>query len=42
MASDDPYRHPGGRICAGAMLLLVSVMSASGGLLAGIVWAAVR
>ena len=42
MRPEDPYRHPGGRTCAGAMLLLVSVVSAGGGLLAGIVWAALH
>lgn len=40
MAPEDPYRHPGGRTCAGAMLLLAGLMTAGGGLLTGLVWAA--
>lgn len=39
MAAEDPYRHPGGRTCAGAMLFLTGLFTAGGGLLAGIFWA---
>jgi hypothetical protein len=42
MAAEDPYRHPGGRTCAGAMLTLVSLAAAAGGLLTGIFWAALH
>lgn len=40
--NEDPYRHPGGRTCAGAMLTLVAIMTAGGGFLGGVVWAVIR
>lgn len=39
---EDPYRHPGGRTCAGAMLLITSVMTGTAGLVAGVIWAALH
>jgi hypothetical protein len=42
MAGEVPERHPGGRTCAGAMLVLACAMIAGGGLLFGIVWAVLR
>jgi hypothetical protein len=42
MASEDPYRHPGGRSCAGAMLMIMSALTAVSGFTAGIVWAVLR
>lgn len=40
--SEDPYRHPGGRTCAGAMLLLMTTFTAGAGALAGVIWAALH
>ncbi len=37
MASEE--RHPLGRTCAGAMLLIMSALTAASGLAAGVVWA---
>lgn len=39
MASEGPYRHPGGRICAGAMLALTAWIVAGTGFWMGIIWA---
>ncbi len=39
MTGEDPYRHPGGRTCAGAVLALAALMTAGGGFLFGTVWA---
>ena len=40
--SDDPYRHPGGRTCAGAVLALTTLAIGAAGLLAGMLWGALH
>jgi hypothetical protein len=42
VAGEDPYRHPGGRTCASVALFLLSAVTAGTGLLAGVLWAAIR